>query len=93
MSVKVPLKSSLRSLKSKQIKGKLWSKKMLSSNERVKNAKKRAVTDFNAPNGSPDILFQSQEFEQDGRRYFAGFQPYFHLNMTSQTQSYKTMKK
>ena len=54
---------------------------MLSSNERVKNAKKRALTDFNAPNGSRDILFQSQEFEQDGRRHFAGFRPHFHLTL------------
>ena len=55
--------------------------------------KKRAITDLNAPNGSQGILFQSQEFEQDERRHFVGFQPHFHLNMTSQTQSCKTMKK
>ena len=55
--------------------------------------KKRAFTDLNAPNGSRDILFQSQEFEQDGRRHFGGFWPHFHLNMTSQMQSCKTMKK
>ena len=29
--------------------------------------KKRAITDLNAPNGSRDIPFQSQEFGQDGR--------------------------
>ena len=45
------------------------------------------------PNGSWDIPFQSQEFEQDGRRHFVGFQPHFHLNLTSQTQSCKTMRK
>ena len=28
----------------------------------VKNVKKRAVTDLNAPNGSREIPFQSQEF-------------------------------
>ena len=55
--------------------------------------KKRAITDLNAPNGSRHIPFQSQEFEQDGRRHFVGFQPHFHFNMTSQTQSCKTMKK
>ena len=58
----------------------------------MKNAKKRAITDFYAPNGSRDIPFQSQEFEQDGRRHFVGFPPHFHLNMTSQTESRKTMK-
>ena len=59
----------------------------------VKNAKKkkqRAITDLNAPNGSRDILFQSQEFGQDGYRHFVGFSQ---LNMTSQTQYCKTMKK
>ena len=30
--------------------------------------------------------FQSQEFEQDWRRHFVGFQLHFRLNMTSQTQ-------
>ena len=57
------------------------------------NAKTRAITDLNAPNGSRDILFQSQEFGQDGHRHFVGFQPHFHLQMTSQTQSCKTLKK
>ena len=45
-----------------------------------------AITDLNAPNGSRDIPSQSQEFEQDGRRHFVGFQPHFHVNMTSQMQ-------
>ena len=60
-----------------------------------KNKQKRAITDLNAPNGSRDIPFQSQEFGQDGYRHFVhvGFQPHFHLNMTSQTQYCKTMKK
>ena len=35
--------------------------------------KKRAITDVNAPNGSRDISFQSQEFGQDGHRHFVGF--------------------
>ena len=52
--------------------------------------KKRAI---NAPNGSRDIPCQTQEFQQDGRRHFVGFQPHFRLNMTSQTQPCKTMKK
>ena len=42
--------------------------------------------------GSRDISFQSQEFE-DGSCHFEGFEPHFHTNMTSQTQSCKTMKK
>ena len=54
--------------------------------------KKQAITDLNAPNGFRDIPFQSQEFRQDGRRHFVGFQPHNHLNMTSQTQCCKTMK-
>ena len=52
--------------------------------------KEQAITDLNAPNGSRDIPFQSQEFGQDGRRHFVGFQPYFHLNMTSHMQCCKT---
>ena len=55
--------------------------------------KKRAITDLNPPNGSRDIPFQSQEFGQDGHRHFVGFQLHFDLNMTSQTQFCKTMKK
>ena len=46
-----------------------------------------------APNCSRDIPFQSQEFGQDGHRHFVDFQPHFQLNMTSQTQYCKTMKK
>ena len=61
--------------------------------EREKYKKIRALIDFNVPNGSRDIPFQSQEFEQDGRRHFVGFQLHFHLHMTSLTQSCKTMKK
>ena len=34
----------------------------------MKNAKKSHHTDLNAPNGSCDITFQRQEFEQDGHR-------------------------
>ena len=45
--------------------------------EHEKAKKKRALTDFNAPNGSRDVSFQSQEFEQDGSRHFEGFQPSF----------------
>ena len=37
------------------------------------NAKKRAIVDLNAPNGSRDIPFQSQEFEQYGPRHFVDF--------------------
>ena len=59
----------------------------------MQNAKKRAINDLNAPDGSRDISFQSQEFGQDGHRHFEGFQLHFHLNMTSQTQYFKTMKK
>ena len=59
----------------------------------VKNEKKWAITDFNGPNGSRDIPFQSQAFRQDDHRHFVGFQPHFHLNMTSHTQCFKTMKK
>ena len=38
-------------------------------------------------------LSQSQEFEQDGRHHFVGFQSHIQVNMTSQMQSGKTMKK
>ena len=55
--------------------------------------KERAITDLNAPNGSRDILFQSQEFGQDRHSHFVGFQPHFRLNMTSQMQYCKTLKK
>ena len=47
---------------------------------------------LNAPNGSRDIPSQNQEFEQDGRHHFVGFQPHFHVNMTSQTQSSEIIK-
>ena len=47
--------------------------KKLSSNKRSWKMQKRAITDLNAPNGSRDILFQSQEFEQCGRRHFVDF--------------------
>ena len=59
----------------------------------VTNAKKQAITDLNVLNGSRDIPLQSQEFGQDGHCHFVGFQPHFHLNMTSHTQCCKTMKK
>ena len=42
----------------------------------MKNAKKRAITDLNAPNGSQDIPFQSQEFGQNASpfcRFSASF--------------------
>ena len=61
--------------------------------EREKFQKTRAITNLNAPNGSRDIPFQTQEFGQDGHRHFVGFQPHFRLNMTSQMQYCKTMKK
>ena len=51
--------------------------------EREKWKKQQAITDFNAPNGSRAIPFQSQEFEQDGCGHFVGFQPHFDLNMAS----------
>ena len=38
--------------------------------EKCQKKKTQAITDLNAPNGSRDILFQSQEFEQYGRRHF-----------------------
>ena len=34
-----------------------------------------------------------QEFEQDRSRHFVGFQPHFNVNVTSQMQSSKIMKK
>ena len=45
----------------------------------MKNAEKRAITDLNAPNGSRDIPFQSQEFGQDGRRHFCRFSASFSI--------------
>ena len=76
------------------VKGSLGAKNKSSSNERAwKMQKKWAITDLNAPNGSWDIPSQSQEFEQNRHRHFVGFQPHFHVNMTSQTQSGKTMEK
>ena len=47
--------------------------------EREKCKKNRAITDLNAPNGSRDIPFQSQEFEQYGRRHFEDFLASFPL--------------
>ena len=62
-----------KSQRIKSLKENLRSKKKFSSNESVKNAQKGAITDLNAPNGSRDIPFQSQEFEQYGRRHFLHF--------------------
>ena len=50
-------------------------------------------TYLNAPHSSWDTSFPHQEFGQDGHRHFVGFQPHFHVNMTSQTQCCKIMKK
>ena len=55
--------------------------------------KKLALIDLNPPNGSRDISFQSQKFEQDGISHFESFQPHFNIDMTSQMQSCRTMKK
>ena len=76
-----------------EFKGQLQSKKVNLKQKSVKNAKERAITDLNVPNGSRDISFQSQEFGQDEYRHFVGFQPHFQLNMKSQMQYCKTMKK
>ena len=48
-------------------------------------------TDFNAPNGSRDIPFQSQKFEQDGRRpscqaIFHQHQPMVSMHLNSFTR-------
>ena len=60
-------------IQAKSLKGNSGRKKFSSNERRVKNVKKRAITDLNAPNGSRDIPFQSQEFELDGRRHFVNF--------------------
>ena len=57
----------------------------------MKNAKNKP-SHLNVLNGSRDIPFQSQEFEQDGCHHFADFQPPFHLNMTSQIARHDKMK-
>ena len=45
----------------------------------MKNANRLAITDLIAPNGSRDIPFQSQEFEQYGRSPFSRFLASFSL--------------
>ena len=76
------------------LKGTSGRKKSLAQMKELEKRKKmRALTDLNAPNGSRDITFQSEEFGQDGHRHFVDFQPHFHLNLTSQTQCCKTVKK
>ena len=50
------------------------------------------ITDLNAPNVSRDIPSQTEEFQEYGRHHFVGFQPHFHINMTSQAQFGKTIK-
>ena len=55
------------------LKGNLRSKKSLAQMKEREKCKKRAITDLNAPYGSRDIPFQSQEFEQYGRRHFVDF--------------------
>ena len=41
--------------------------------------KKRAITDINAPNGSRDIPFQRQEFEDEWKSPFCRFSASFSL--------------
>ena len=41
--------------------------------------KKRAITNLNAPNGSQDIPFQSQEFGQDGHCHLSRFSASFSI--------------
>ena len=48
-----------------------------------KNAKKNEPSMISS--GSGDIPFQSQEFEQDGRRHFQGFQAFYYRYCTSNT--------
>ena len=79
--------------RSPTVKGNLRSRYKLSSNEIGWKMQKWAITDLNAPNHSRDIPSQSQELEQNGRRHFVSFQTHFHVNLTSQTRSGKTMKK
>ena len=55
------------------LKGTCGRKKVKLKWKSVKNAEQRAITDLNVPNGSRDIPFQSQEFEQYGRRHFVAF--------------------
>ena len=55
------------------LKGKLRSEKSYARMKERERCKKRVLTDLNAPNGSGDIPFQSQKFEQDGRRRIVGF--------------------
>ena len=50
------------------------------------------ITDLIVSNGPRDIASQSQKFKQHGRRHFVVFQPHFHVNLKSQTQSGKIMK-
>ena len=47
--------------------------------ERENEKKKQAITDLNAPDGSRDIPFQSQEFGQDGHRHFVRFSASFSI--------------
>ena len=46
---------------------------LLKGNLRSKKRLAQMKDDLNAPNGSRDIPFQSQEFEQYGRRHFVDF--------------------
>ena len=55
------------------LKGTSGRKKSLAQMKEREKCKKRAITDLNAPNGSRDIPFQSQKFEQYGRRHFVDF--------------------
>ena len=76
----------------KHLKGTSGRKKSYAQMKEREKCKQRAITDLTTPNGSRDIPLQSQEFGQDGYRHLVGFQPHFQLNVTSQTQYYKTMK-
>ena len=53
-----------------QLKGTSGRKKSYAQMKEREKCQKTSITDLNAPNGCP---FQSQEFEQYGRRHFEDF--------------------
>ena len=55
------------------LKGNSGRKKSLAQMKEREKCKKRAITDLSAPNGSRNITFQSQKFEQYGHRHFVDF--------------------
>ena len=80
-------------MKKENFKGHLRSKQKLSSNEEREKCIKTSHYRPQCAKWFSRYSISKSGIGQDGYRHFVVFQPNFQLNMTSQTQYCKTMKK